>query len=616
MAGMDSKMLKPKKYSCLSINGRDRKNSAVKELAFPSPSLPVRGFCVALGPSLNKKGPHPDTVEIMIETEANRALTAWVEPVPGGWNERSAPHAPEEIYLLGDGQDSGQAGNEFLGHGALLKIDTADKQIFLRTSLTGFPPIFIYQDSACTVIASSIDRIAAAPGIHLAFDPQGTVEFALIGKPIKHRTLFRNLSVAPAGVGLTVELAGGMRMVERWRPPRDAPFASWRDYSTAQEAALTAALHRMDLSQSFLSLTAGLDTRVIFALLCRDNRLLPAFTISGIADSLDARRAKELCDAHELKHTVVSLDDGFIRQFADCAIEASRRSGGLASFTQASEVFFYRALQNAYDARLSGMLGNQIGRSGTEGIGLRNVPLEVFDGDFIKIAKRLSNRHWFKEITDGADFSALYLIQQENLFASIANFGIGSSYTIQQTPYADRTVILQKLREPVLRDTSTSAAVVRLRDLKHRFLGDPIQISFQRQIVARAGGPVARSPINWGWRAAGGVSPGGLTLGMLALFDVLANTRLPKNCLAARIIARTRIAGLSGFEYQDLLQKRPVAEFVLDTLDSGTARCSPVIDQAVLRRARAKGFGGRSARKTLLFALDIVLAQRNFLTGA
>lgn len=609
-------MLKTKRYSCLSIDGRDRKNSAVTELIFPSPSMPVRGFCVALGPSLNKNGAYPGSVEMMIETEANRALTVWLEPLPDRWGDRLAHQASKEIYLLGDGQDLGQEGNEFLGHGALLKIDTSDKQIFLRTSLTGFPPIFIYQDSACTVIASSIDRIAAAPGVHLTFDPQGTVEFALIGKPIEHRTLFKNLSVVPAGVGLTVDLAGGMRMTERWRPPRDAPFVSWRDYSAAQEEALTAALHRMNLSRSFLSLTAGLDTRVIFALLRHEGHTLPAFTISGVSDSLDARRAKELCDAYDLKHTVVSLDDGFIRQFADCAIEASRRSGGLASFTQASEVFFYRALQNAYDGRLSGMLGNQIGRSGTEGIGLRNVPLNVFDGDFIKVAKRLSNRHWFKEITDGAGFSALHLIQQESLFASVANFGIGSSYTIQQTPYADRTVILQKLREPLLRDTSTSAAVVRLRDLKHRFLGDPIQTSFQRQIVARAGGPVARSPINWGWRAAGGVSPSGLTLGILALFDALANSRLPKNCLAARIIARTRIAGLSGFEYQDLLQKRPVAEFVFDTLDSSTARYSPVIDQTVLRRAQAKGFGDRSARKTLLFALDIVLAQRNFLTGA
>ncbi|MGB2971307.1 MAG: hypothetical protein WBD29_02940, partial [Candidatus Competibacter sp.] len=239
----------------------------------------------------------------------------------------------------------------------------------------------------------------------------------------------------------------------------------------------------------------------------------------------------------------------------------------------------------------------------------------VFDGDFIKVAKRLSNRHWFKEITDGADFTSLHLIQQENLFASIANFGVGSSYTMQQTPYADRTVILQKLREPVLRDTSTSAAAVRLRDLKHRFLGDPLQTSFQRQIVAQVGGTVARSPINWGWRVAGGISPGGFTLGIFALLDVLACTRLPKG-LAARTIAKTRIAGLSGFEYQDLLQKRPVAEFVFDTLDSSTARCSPIIDQAVLRRAQVKGFGDRSARKTLLFALDIVLAQRNFLTDA
>lgn len=557
--------------------------------------------------------PRVDVQEMVVATSGDRILRVCIESGSDGARAIAVSTLRERVYVIGDDQDADQNGDAFLGHGALLNIDASSGLVFLRTSLTGFPPIFIYQDSEQTVVASSIDRIAAVPDVHLAFDPQGVVELAVIGQPIKHRTLFRNVSVVPAGVGLTVDLAGRIWTVEHWQPPRELPFTDWQEYIALQEEAMIAALHRMDLSRSFLSLTAGLDSRTILALLCRNKLTLDAFTISGEILSLDARRARELCNAYGINHTVISLDYDFIRQFPECAIEASRLSGGLRSFSEGSEVFFYRTLRGAYDARLSGNLGNQVGRLGTEGAGMRGVPTNIFADDFINAAERVPNRHWFNEITDGdGNLGLIKLIHEESLFVSIANFCIGSSYATQKTPYADRTVILQKLREPIMQNTSTNATVVRLRDLRHRFLGDPVCTSFQRQIITRAGGAVARSPINYGWRASGSVSISGLSLGILAFLDLVASTRLPKDRLALWAVARMGISGLSGFQSVDLLEKGPVVEFVYDLLWSNEAQYSSVLNQAVLRRALVKGFGDRSARAVLLFALDVVLAQRNF----
>jgi hypothetical protein len=577
------------------------------------PRQSIRGFCINIGPSGVPERPRVDASETIVATSDDRTLWAFIEPSSTGTREAAVSRTREHNYVIGDEQDADPNGDEFLGHGALLHINASSGRVHLRTSITGFPPVFVYKDSERTVVASSVDRIAAVPDVHLAFDPQGLVDFAVIGQPIKHRTLFCNVSIVPAGVGLMLDLAGGIRTVEHWRPSRELPFVDWQEYVAMQEDAMTAALRRMDLSRSFLSLTAGLDTRVILALLCRNGPTLNAFTKSGEFLSLDARRAKELCSAYGMMHTVISLTGDFISQFPECANEASRRSGGLRSFSEASEVFFYRALRGAYDARLCGNFGNQVGRSGTEGAGMRSVPINLLASDLIRTVERVPNRHWFEEIADSdGGLGPLQLIQQESLFASIGNFGIGSSYATQKTPYADRTMILQKLREPALRDCSTTAIAVRLRDLKHRFLGDPMRTSFQRQIVAHAGGVVARSPINWGWRASGGVSVAGLTLGILALLDLVASTRLPRDCLALRTMAQMEISGLSGFQSMDLLEKRPVAEFVYDVLGSNAAQCSSVLNQAVFRRALAKGFGDRSARPALLFALDVVLAQRNF----
>ena len=120
----------------------------------------------------------------------------------------------------------------------------------------------------------------------------------------------------------------------------------------------------------------------------------------------------------------------------------------------------------------------------------------VLDADVRAVAGPAQGRHWFAEIggNDGG-LGPLELIQHESLFASMGNFCIGGSFATQQTPYADRTVIVQKLREPVAQSkASPTPAAMRIRDLKHRFLGDPVEKSFQRKLVVDVGGVVARSP--------------------------------------------------------------------------------------------------------------------------
>ena len=555
-----------------------------------------------------------DPARLVLGTSGERALSACLTYAPEGVGEAVQPTSGEHTYVLGDGQDADPAYQAFLGNGVLLHANLKTGQVCLRTSLSGCPPVFVYREGGRSIVASSVDRIAALCRGQLAFDPQGLVELAAIGHPIEHRALFRHISVVPAGVGLAIDATGGVRTVSHWQPPVDPPFRHLQEYISAQSDALTTALARMDLSRSFLSLTAGLDTRTILALLVRDRRTLPALTMTSIVESIDARCAAELCRGYGMTHNMIRLNKTFIQQFPECALEASRRSGGLSSFGQASEIFFYRVASNAFTARLSGNLGNQVGRSGTEGVRMRGVPLEVLARDVIAAAKPLQGRHWLAEMAGkNRGLGSLKLIQLERLFASMGNSCIGESYVTQQTPYADRTVISQKLREPVLRRYEIAPMMaLRLRDLKHRFLGDPIRTSFQRQIIASVGGIVARTPVNWGWQPCGGVSLAGTALGTLGLIDMVINTRLAGRGVASRIMSRIGIDGLSGFEYVDLLRERPVAEFVNDTLRASAAQQSPMLNALVLRRALAKGLSDRSARATLLFALDIVLARQNF----
>jgi hypothetical protein len=121
------------------------------------------------------------------------------------------------------------------------------------------------------------------------------------------------------------------------------------------------------------------------------------------------------------------------------------------------------------------------------------------------------HRHWFfKENPDKDLLSPHFIAPRKNLFAQLGNYCNGHEFVTEQTPYADRALIDMKYREPPSsREYPDSIKAIKLRDLKHRILGQSVKRSFQCRVVQQAGGFVANCPINWGWKVAGGYSPGG-----------------------------------------------------------------------------------------------------------
>ena len=524
----------------------------------------------------------------------------------------------EQYFVLGDDQDvSNDVGMQFLGNGLMLRCNQPDQEIEISSSITGLPAIFIYRDNRVTVIASDIQNIAAISGLHLQFDAKGLIDLATIGHPINHRTLFKNLTIIPAGSLLKLINGQAFEIVETWLPPGEPQFSSWPEYIDAQISATKAAIHRLDLSQSFLSLTAGLDTRAILAMLIQEGARVPAYTMSGERVTLDAMRARQLCDAYGMSHNNVSINTDFADGLPGYATEASRLSGGLESVGQAFEVYFYKSLPGQLHARISGNLGNQIGRSGTEGTGMRNVSLDILSPDLkAGIVNSPSREHWFNEIfPDQQMMHPQFLIQNENLYASVGNYSIGNHFAVQQTPYADRSVIGQKLRQPPNPHQGSKPDAIwqiKLRDVRHRFLGQPVAYSFQRKVVKDTGGFVANCPINWGWRARGGVSLGGLMYGAMAMTDAVLGSKLGKHPIPNNILKAVGIKGLSSFQEVNILANPKTKQFVADTLLSAGSRQSGILESRQLELIVESGLSDTRQRSNLEFALDVALAQHNF----
>jgi hypothetical protein len=210
------------------------------------------------------------------------------------------------------------------------------------------------------------------------------------------------------------------------------------------------------------------------------------------------------------------------------------------------------------------------------------------------------------------------MLQEEIPCALVGNFAVGSHFAIQQSPYANRALVetLALQRNGVRPSQFSSVRAMRLADLGHRFIGEPANRSFQRTLLNRFGGFAATCPINFGWRARGGISAGGLTLGVLTLLSMVAEkTRLDAGILRAPV-ARLGLAALHDFRGSSRMLREHLRDFTRDTLTSHEIRDAGIFDMRRVTECITDHFDrGADHYETIAFALDVALAHKIFCSG-
>lgn len=518
-------------------------------------------------------------------------------------------------FILGeDSEWSESFGEKCMACGALIEFDTGNNSLRILTSIVGLPPLFLYRNERQTVITSDVYLLAKMRRVALHFDACAIDDLGQIGHPCAGRALFREVTTVPSGHALTLSRTGALNIAQHWKLSEAEPLTDWNAYIELQVSAFSKALQKIDLSRSFFSLTGGLDTRTVMAALVASKRSLPAYTLSGKTLTLDARIAKALCRAYGFQHTSVVLDTDFLQELPAYTTEASRLSGGLTSVGQAHEVYFYRKVGGKGGARLSGNLGNQVGRRGVERVSMRNADTSIFAHVLREQTDGRKQRCSDKKKHDGIlDFS--FLLRYIFPTASMSNYSIGNHFALQQSPYANRHLIEGAARMPreSKGDKPPSTMRLRLNDLRHRFIGELEHRSFQVQLIKQVGGFVASHPINWGWRANGGVSAKGLILGVSALIDAVASIGGLYAGIPGKAFDTLGILGLHEYRNEKLWVDVHLKEFVHDILMSGPVRNSGLFNETTLRRILKEHYSGRLPHyKEVVFALDLALATLLF----
>jgi asparagine synthase (glutamine-hydrolysing) len=219
-------------------------------------------------------------------------------------------------------------------------------------------------------------------------DPRGLGEWLSCGCVLQNRTLFRGIELLPPGSIWTFSTDGKLTKGRYFDP------ASWESLP-----ALAPDEYCDRLKDTFprilkpylngnrpvgMSLTGGLDGRMIMSWSPRGPGELPCYTFNGqFRDCADVRIARKVARACGQSHQTIPVAERFFGEFPALAEKTVFVTDGAMDVTGAAELYLNRLAREIAPVRLSGNYGSEILRSNVA-FRPRNLPADLFSPDFIQ----------------------------------------------------------------------------------------------------------------------------------------------------------------------------------------------------------------------------------------
>jgi asparagine synthase (glutamine-hydrolysing) len=196
-------------------------------------------------------------------------------------------------------------------------------------------------------------------------DPRSLGEFASCGCVLENRTLFRELFALPPGSAWTFRNGRVESKGVYFRP------CEWENQEPLDAEAYYRELREVfsrNLPRYFnghepigISLTGGLDTRMIMAWFKAAPQSLPSYTFGGpfrdCQDVVIARKVARIC---QQPHEVIPVGKDFLSRFAHYAERAVYLSDGCAPVNRAADLYANEIAAEIAPVRMTGNYGSEI----------------------------------------------------------------------------------------------------------------------------------------------------------------------------------------------------------------------------------------------------------------
>jgi len=244
-------------------------------------------------------------------------------------------------------------------------LDLREKKLVLFNDRFGVNRIYYHEDASGFYFSSEAKALLKIlPGTR-QLDLRSLGEVLSCEAVLENRSLFSGISLLPAGSAWVFSRGEPVKRKayfkqEAWE---DQPELSESEFYEKFKETWTRVLPRyFPGEQSIgLSLTGGVDSRMILAWAPRLPGMLPCYTWGGryrdCADVKIARRTAKLC---EQPHKTILVGTDFLSQFRDLAEKAVYISDGTMDVTGSIDLYVGRLARQIAPIRISGVCGGEI----------------------------------------------------------------------------------------------------------------------------------------------------------------------------------------------------------------------------------------------------------------
>lgn len=249
-----------------------------------------------------------------------------------------------------------------------LLVDLREHRAILFNDRYGLGRIYYHDSPSGLFLASEAKSLLAVIPHLREIDQRGLAEFFSVGCVLQDRSLFRGISLVPPGSHWTFHRDGRTERRRYFHPER------WEQQERLDTECYTRRLEEVfsqvapryfrGRARVAISLTGGLDSRMLLAWASMAPGTLPCYTFGGpYRDCADVKIARRLAMICGQSHTTLPVTDDFFSDFPTLAEQTIFRTDGAMDVSGAVELHVNEKARRIAPVRLTGNYGSEILRS-------------------------------------------------------------------------------------------------------------------------------------------------------------------------------------------------------------------------------------------------------------
>jgi asparagine synthase (glutamine-hydrolysing) len=319
--------------------------------------------------------------------------------------------------------------------------DTDKGEVHLFNDRFGIGRLYIYEAPDSLYFASEAKALLKVRKELRQIDLQGMGEFFACDCALENRTLFRDVSLLPGGSLWTFHAGLLVRKSHYFKPGewKTQPSLSSDSFLEELDSTFARLLPRyLDFQEpAAISLTGGLDTRMILAYLDRKPGDFPCYTFAGNGkDTFDLKIARSVAKACGHPHSTIRLGPEFFANFPYYAERTVYISDGCHDICGAHDLYLNAIAREIAPARLTGKFGSEVLR-GVRMLSAHPPALKIFEPSFRPYVDNAATTLRSIDAVDEVSFTSFAAIP----WYEYGRLAIEQSQLTFITPYMDNDLV-------------------------------------------------------------------------------------------------------------------------------------------------------------------------------